>query len=337
MGRQPWIVQGLLKTADANSPSVGDLDDRGSASACSCALYLVLGVVDFVLMRRYARLDPPRARARRRASRSRRRLTATEMDLENLWFCLVAVLWAGYFLLEGFDFGVGMLLPFLPRDERERERDVRDDRAGLGRQRGLARRRRRSDVRGVPGLVRDDVLGLLHRAAAGARLPDRPRRLVRVAREEREPALAARLDWANAVGSFGAPLIWGVALSNLLHGVPIDWNGDYAGGFSDLFSVYTVLGGLAFVLALRLPRRDVPHAADDRRLLRARGARRAGSRSPAAVRGRAASWSGRWPSRVDRNDKDVFPPVAARRDRDRGARRSRSLFVCRGGAAGRSR
>ena len=40
------------------------------------------------------------------------------MDLETLWFVLIAVLWAGYFVLEGFDFGVGMLLPFVPRTER---------------------------------------------------------------------------------------------------------------------------------------------------------------------------------------------------------------------------
>ena len=42
------------------------------------------------------------------------------MDLEILWYCLIAVLWSGYFLLEGFDFGVGMLLPFVPRTEGER-------------------------------------------------------------------------------------------------------------------------------------------------------------------------------------------------------------------------
>ena len=42
------------------------------------------------------------------------------MDLQILWFVLIAVLWGGYFLLEGFDFGVGMLLPFLPRNERQR-------------------------------------------------------------------------------------------------------------------------------------------------------------------------------------------------------------------------
>jgi hypothetical protein len=89
-------------------------------------------------------------------------------------------LWAGYFVLEGFDFGVGMLLPFVPRDERERER-CSDDRPRLGRQRGLARRRRRARRSRPSGLVRDDVLGLLPRAAAHPLLPDRPRRLVRVA------------------------------------------------------------------------------------------------------------------------------------------------------------
>ena len=42
------------------------------------------------------------------------------MELTTVWFCLIAVLWVGYFVLEGFDFGVGMLLPFLGRDDRER-------------------------------------------------------------------------------------------------------------------------------------------------------------------------------------------------------------------------
>src|SRR5437773_11554983 len=42
------------------------------------------------------------------------------MNLQILWFCLIAFFWSGYLVLEGFDFGVGMLLPFLPRDEEER-------------------------------------------------------------------------------------------------------------------------------------------------------------------------------------------------------------------------
>lgn len=35
------------------------------------------------------------------------------MDLNVLWFLLITVLFTGFFFLEGFDFGVGMLLPFL--------------------------------------------------------------------------------------------------------------------------------------------------------------------------------------------------------------------------------
>ena len=58
MGRQPWIVWGLLKTAEANSPSVG-VWTIGTSLAVFVVLYAMLGVVDFVLMRRYARVDPP--------------------------------------------------------------------------------------------------------------------------------------------------------------------------------------------------------------------------------------------------------------------------------------
>jgi cytochrome d ubiquinol oxidase subunit I len=57
MGRQPWIVQGLLKTDEANSPSVSTAWIAVSLGVF-IGLYLILGIVDFVLMRRYARLDP---------------------------------------------------------------------------------------------------------------------------------------------------------------------------------------------------------------------------------------------------------------------------------------
>jgi cytochrome d ubiquinol oxidase subunit I len=58
VGRQPWIVQGLLKTADANSPSVGTAT-LATSLGVFVALYAALGVLDVILMRRYARLDPP--------------------------------------------------------------------------------------------------------------------------------------------------------------------------------------------------------------------------------------------------------------------------------------
>ncbi|HXV34137.1 MAG TPA: cytochrome ubiquinol oxidase subunit I [Gaiellaceae bacterium] len=60
VGRQPWIVQGLLETADANSPSVGTSTIALSLGVFA-VLYGLLAVVDFVLMRHYASLDPPPA------------------------------------------------------------------------------------------------------------------------------------------------------------------------------------------------------------------------------------------------------------------------------------
>ena len=58
MGRQPWIVQGLLKTDQANSPNVGSTW-LGISLGVFIALYITLGVIDFILMRRYAQPDRP--------------------------------------------------------------------------------------------------------------------------------------------------------------------------------------------------------------------------------------------------------------------------------------
>src|SRR5262249_55654206 len=54
--------------------------------------------------------------------------------------------------------------------------------------------------------------------------------------------------WANAGGSFGASLVWGVGLSALLYGVPINSSHDFTGDLADLFNGYTVLGGISVVL-----------------------------------------------------------------------------------------
>jgi cytochrome d ubiquinol oxidase subunit I len=58
VGRQPWVVYGLLRTADANSPSVSSWT-IGTSLAVFVTLYVLLLVLDVWLMRRYARLDPP--------------------------------------------------------------------------------------------------------------------------------------------------------------------------------------------------------------------------------------------------------------------------------------
>ena len=59
MGRQPWIVQDLLKTSDAISPNISTATVATSLDRVRGCSTLTLGVVDFALMRRYARVDPP--------------------------------------------------------------------------------------------------------------------------------------------------------------------------------------------------------------------------------------------------------------------------------------
>jgi cytochrome d ubiquinol oxidase subunit II len=62
------------------------------------------------------------------------------------------------------------------------------------------------------------------------------------------PRWRATWQWANTAGSVGAPFVWGIALAALLHGVPLDSKGEFAGGFGDLLSAYTLFGGITFVL-----------------------------------------------------------------------------------------
>ena len=70
--------------------------------------------------------------------------------LQILWFILIAVLWIGFFFLEGFDFGVGMLLPFLGKKDEERRAIINTHRLGLGWQRSLAAHCWRRNLRGLP-------------------------------------------------------------------------------------------------------------------------------------------------------------------------------------------
>jgi cytochrome bd ubiquinol oxidase subunit II len=230
------------------------------------------------------------------------------MDLQTFWFVLIAVLWAGYFVLEGFDFGVGMLLPFLPRDERDRRTMLET----IG-----------------PHWDGNEVWLVV---AAGATFAAFPAwyatmfsgfylalllvlvfLIIRVVsfewRNKRESSRwRGAWMWANTIGSTGAALVWGVALANLVHGVPIDSKGDYTGDLLDLFSPYTVAAGAAVVALFAF------HGATFLTLrtsgeLRGRAARAARRLSlPAAVLAAlAVVWT--VAVAVDRNDKDIFPPA----------------------------
>ena len=110
------------------------------------------------------------------------------MTLEGIWFFLVAFLLTGYVILDGFDLGAGVLYPFIARTEAEKARDPRLDRAGMGRQRGLAGDRRRRGVRGVSHGLRVDVQRLLSRHHARALRADPARRIARVPPSRRRAA-----------------------------------------------------------------------------------------------------------------------------------------------------
>jgi len=122
------------------------------------------------------------------------------------------------------------------------------------------------------------------------------------------PHWRAAWTWANAVGSFGASLIWGVALANLLYGVPLDSSGDFTGDFGDLFSGYTVLAGIAVVLvflfhgATYLTIRTTGDLCE-----RAAVTARRASLAAALVGAAFLAWT--VAVAVDNNDKSVFPPI----------------------------
>jgi cytochrome d ubiquinol oxidase subunit II len=167
------------------------------------------------------------------------------MHLSDLWFIAIAVLWAGYFVLEGFDFGVGILLPVLGRDQ--------------------ARRRIMINTIG-PTWDGNEVWLLTAGGATFAAFPGwyasmfsafyLPLLLILVAliirgvafeyRGKRGSA-AWRRGWDTAifVGSLLPAILWGVAFGNVLHGIPLNAAHNYAGNFFTMLNPYSLLGGLA--------------------------------------------------------------------------------------------
>jgi cytochrome d ubiquinol oxidase subunit II len=167
------------------------------------------------------------------------------VHLSDLWFIAIAALWAGYFVLEGFDFGVGVLLPVLGR--------------------GDAGRRIMINTIG-PVWDGNEVWLLTAGGATFAAFPGwyasmfsafyLPLLIVLVGlivrgvafefRGKRESA-RWRLGWDGAIcaGSLVPALLWGVAFGNVLHGIPLNAAHNYAGNLFTLLNPYALLGGLA--------------------------------------------------------------------------------------------
>ena len=172
------------------------------------------------------------------------------MELSTVWFILIAVLWTGYFVLEGFDFGVGMLLPVLGRgtdaDDTERRRRVMINTIG-------------------PLWDGNEVWLLTAGGATFAAFPHwyatlfsgfyLPLLLILVAlivrnlgfeyRHKRDSLVwKRRWDLAIVLGSFVPALLWGVAFTNIVRGVPIDANKEFVGNLWTLLNPMALLGGL---------------------------------------------------------------------------------------------
>lgn len=169
-------------------------------------------------------------------------------SLQIIWIVLIAVLWIGYFVLEGFDFGVGILLPVLGKNEAERRTMI----TTLG-----------------PVWDGNEVWLLVAGGATFAAFPEwyatlfsgfyLPLFLILVALIVRGVAFEyrskhgdsqwrARWDQLIVFGSFLPSLLWGVAFANLVRGVevvPLDGGGfEYTGGFFALLNPFALLGGL---------------------------------------------------------------------------------------------
>jgi cytochrome d ubiquinol oxidase subunit II len=169
------------------------------------------------------------------------------MDLPTVWFLLIAVLFTGYFILEGFDFGVGILLPVLGRDDRERRVLINT----IG-----------------PVWDGNEVWLITAGGAMFAAFPEwyatlfsgfyLPLLLILLAligrgvafeyRHKRDDAAwKRRWDTIITIGSLTPAALWGVAFANILRGVPLAADHEYTGGLLNLLHPYALLGGATFL------------------------------------------------------------------------------------------
>lgn len=172
--------------------------------------------------------------------------------LETLWFILITILFVGFFFLEGFDFGVGMLSRMIGKTDRERRVIINT----IG-----------------PFWDANEVWLITAGGAMFAAFPHwyatlfsgfyMPLFLMLLALIGRGVAFEFRSklenprwrntwDWVIFFGSLLPPLLWGIALANLMKGVPIDQNMNYVGTFWDLISLYSLTAGASIVLLFLL-------------------------------------------------------------------------------------
>jgi cytochrome d ubiquinol oxidase subunit II len=166
------------------------------------------------------------------------------IELNALWFLLITVLFIGFFFLEGFDYGVGILLPFLGKTDRERRQIINTIGPVWDGNEVWVLTAGGAMFAAFPnwyatlfsGFYLALVLMLLALIVRGVAFEFR----------SKQPGLQWRQWWDRAIffGSAIPALLWGVALANLVRGVPIDENMIFTGNLLTLLNPYSLLGGL---------------------------------------------------------------------------------------------
>lgn len=170
------------------------------------------------------------------------------MDLSVLWFWIVGFLFVGYFVLDGFDFGVGMSLPFLGKDDVDRRVlintigpvwDLNETWVIVA---GAALFAAFPEWYATlfSGFYLALLLILLALIARGVSFEYRHQRP--------ESQWKQWFDRMIIVGSAVPALLWGVAFANIVQGVPLDEGNNYTGSLLDLLNPYALLGGLTTLL-----------------------------------------------------------------------------------------
>ena len=170
------------------------------------------------------------------------------MDLAVLWFWIVAGLFVGYFVLDGFDFGVGMALPFLGRDDVDRRVMINTIGPVWDLNETWLIVAGASLFAAFPewyatlfsGFYLALLLILLALIARGVSFEYRHQRP--------DSRWKAWFDGMIIVGSAVPALLWGVAFANIVQGVALDAHHNYTGTLFDLLNPYALLGGLTTLL-----------------------------------------------------------------------------------------
>ena len=169
------------------------------------------------------------------------------MELNVIWFILLTVLFIGFFFLEGFDYGVGALLPFLGKTDLERRivintiGPVWDGNEVWMITAGGAMFAAFPHVYATlfSGFYLALFLMLVALIGRGVAFEFRSK--------EEYPQWRSTWDWLIFFGSVIPAVLWGVTVTNLIQGVPIDAKMHFVGSFFDLLSPYTLVGGVAFL------------------------------------------------------------------------------------------